>query len=142
MPRSDNPGAKSLQQIVQEVGRYPLEAYEFVQRGLNYTVQKFHGRSVGRSESRHVTGQQLCEGLREYALMSWGLLARTVLERWNIRSTMDFGRIVFALVEGGLMQASEHDAIEDFRDVYDFATAFESSYRIAESASPVGRDKL
>jgi len=121
---------RSLDQLVSELDRYPLEAFQFVQQGLSYTVQKIHGHKRDPRASRHVTGQQLCHGLREYALLRWGLLARTVLRRWNIHATLDFGRIVFAMVENGLMQKTEQDTLDDFRDVYDFRTAFESSYRI------------
>jgi len=57
------------------------------------------------------------------------LLARTVLSRWNVRRTVDFGRIVFALVDNGYMQKTEDDTLEDFRDVFDFKSAFEN-YKI------------
>jgi uncharacterized repeat protein (TIGR04138 family) len=53
-----------------------------------------------------------------------------VLKRWNLKRTADFGRIVFALVDGGLMQKTDDDSIEDFRDVFDFKSAFETGYRI------------
>ena len=79
---------------------------------------------------RHVSGQQLCEGLREFALLEWGMLARTVLARWNISRTVDFGRIVFALIDNGWMSATDEDDLDDFRDVYDFKSAFETKYRI------------
>ena len=120
---------KKLEEIVEEVGLYPIEAYEFVQQGLSYTVQKLHGEMKDEKTSRHVTGADLCEGLREFALMNWGLLARTVLGRWNVRKTIDFGRIVFALVDNGYMQKTENDTLDDFRDVFDFKAAFEN-YRI------------
>jgi uncharacterized repeat protein (TIGR04138 family) len=129
MPPESQP-EKSLQQVVEEVGLYPIEAYEFVQQGLSFTVQKLHGEVRDPSKNRHVTGQDLCEGLRDLALTNWGLLARTVLERWNIRKTIDFGRIVFALVENGYMQKTDEDFIDDFKDVFDFKTAFEAEYRI------------
>ena len=125
---------RSLYQIVDEVGLYPFEAYQFVQQGLAYTVQKIHGEAAKElaenDVSRHVRGQDLCDGLRELALSKWGLLARTVLARWNIRRTLDFGKIVFAMVRNGHMQATEEDTLEDFREVFDFTTAFEASYRI------------
>ena len=60
----------------------------------------------------------------------WGLLARTVLRRWNVTRTDDFGRIVFTLVEHGDMAKTEEDHIEDFHRVYDFETAFEAGYQI------------
>ena len=67
-----------------------------------------------------------------YSFLRWlmRLMARTVLRRWNIRRTEDFGKIVFTLVENGDMGKTDGDTIEDFRRVYDFATAFESSYQI------------
>jgi uncharacterized repeat protein (TIGR04138 family) len=121
---------KSLQEVVQAVGIYPAEAYIFVQQGLTYTVQKIHAAQTDPSVSRHVSGRDLSEGLRELALKQWGLMAQTVLARWNITSTMDFGRIVFAMVEHDLLQKTEEDRVEDFRHVYDFSTAFEKNYRI------------
>src|SRR6266516_1174139 len=101
---------KPLEQIVEEVGLYPIEAYEFIHSGLAYTVQKIHGelkdpKTLKKEEQKsyHVTGRHLSEGLREFALLRWGMLARTVLKRWNITRTEDFGRIVSALVETGHM---------------------------------------
>lgn len=129
-----------MSDIVREVEVYPLEAYEFVKLGLEYTVSKL-GRDrrkdddveaagsvgpveagAGRGGSRHVTGQELSLGLREYAWERWGLLARTVLKKWNVTSTMDFGKIVYAMIEGGVLAKSPTDKLEDFRNVYDFST--------------------
>jgi uncharacterized repeat protein (TIGR04138 family) len=125
---------KSLEQIVVEVGLYPIEAFEFIEQGLRYTVNKIHGQCEREPElSRHVNGRDLCVGLREYALLKWGLLAGTVLQRWNIRRTADFGRIVFALVDSGHMQKTEQDTMDDFRDVFDFRSGFESGYRIEKT---------
>jgi uncharacterized repeat protein (TIGR04138 family) len=131
MPPTEPLGSeKKLEDIVEEVGLYPIEAYEFVHNGLGYTVNKLHGNKKDPKASRHVSGRDLCDGLREYALAKWGLMARTVLGRWNIRKTYDFGRIVFAMVDNGLMQKTDDDTIEDFRDVFDFKTAFDAGYRI------------
>src|SRR5689334_22870804 len=108
MPPTGEPAKeKSLLDVMREVGVYPLEAYKFVESGLGYTVQKIHGDVTDPKRSRHVSGQQLCQGLREFALMQWGLLARTVLSQWNITSTADFGRIVFAMIDGGRMQKTD-----------------------------------
>ncbi|RME36334.1 MAG: hypothetical protein D6788_11810 [Planctomycetota bacterium] len=79
--------------------------------------------------NRHVSGRELCWALRDYALKRWGLLARTVLESWNIRSTEDFGRIVFGFIEFDMMRKQEGDSIEDFIDVYRFDEVFEEPYR-------------
>ncbi len=145
---------KTIEQVVEELGLYPLEAFEFVHRGLRHAVTTVHGEQPSQGQdppraaasagsaarapgaqapapdSHHVSGQQLCLALRDLALSQWGYLARTVLRRWNITSTYDFGRIVFALVDNGLMSTSQQDTIDDFRGVYDFNTAFETDYRI------------
>jgi uncharacterized repeat protein (TIGR04138 family) len=80
--------------------------------------------------NRHVTGEDLCWGLRDLALKQWGLLASTVLHHWGIRSTKDFGRMVFALVDNGLLQKQPHDSIADFDNIYDFAEALDGSYKM------------
>jgi uncharacterized repeat protein (TIGR04138 family) len=123
--------AKTLQQVVDAVGTYPVDAYIFVREGLSYTADKIHGQGDGPEASRHISGRDLCLGLREYALQKWGYLACTVLRRWNITTTLDFGRIVFALVEHHHMQKTEDDTLADFRQVYDFHTALEIDYRIS-----------
>jgi uncharacterized repeat protein (TIGR04138 family) len=129
-PGGDPVEEKTLRQIVDELGLYPIEAFHFLQQGLGYSVNLVHGEKIDPQASRHITGPQLCEGLREYALAQWGMLAQIVLARWGITCTFDFGRMVFAMVEGGQMNKTETDTIEDFRNVYDFKTAFDASYQI------------
>jgi uncharacterized repeat protein (TIGR04138 family) len=97
-------------------------------------VQLIHGPGAKPRANRHVTGQDLCEGIRTYAQNQYGMLARSVLHHWNIESTLDFGRIVFALIEAGQMQKTDDDTIEDFRDVYDFKQVFELGYCIPQPA--------
>jgi uncharacterized repeat protein (TIGR04138 family) len=116
--------------VMEQERVYPREAFDFVRRGLTYTVDRVHAALTDPKASRHVSGAQLCEGLREFAIMQWGFLARAVLRRWNITRTEDFGRIVFTLVESGEMAKTDEDTLEDFSRVYDFATAFEAKYRI------------
>ena len=128
MPEKQSVPRRTIQQVADDVGLYPPEAYEFVQAGLQYTVQAMHGR--GHPKGRHVNGRQLSEGLRDFALMQWGMLARAVLRRWHITRTDDFGRIVFAMIDSGWMSKTDDDTFEDFRGVFDFAAAFEEHYRI------------
>lgn len=119
----------TVDEVAEFVAVYPIEAYEFVQNGLRFTVQQEFGPERKNDEHRHVSGRQLCEGLRRYAMLQWGMMARAVLARWNITSTYDFGRIVFALVEGGILHKTDEDTIEDFRNVFEFAD-FERSYQL------------
>ena len=115
-----------LVEVVRRDGRYPLAAFVFLYEGLGRAEKDIHGERIerGQPKVRHVTGQQLCQSLREEAIERWGMLARTVLARWNIHATIDFGNMVYLLVENELMGKSEEDSLEDFRDVYDFNEAF------------------
>jgi uncharacterized repeat protein (TIGR04138 family) len=130
MPPQKEPTKQQPRPPMLEYGAYPPEAYDFVQQGLSFTVQDIHGKALKPRASKHISGQQLCEGIRQYALNQYGMLAGTVLRNWNIQSTLDFGRIVFALIEAGQMQKTDDDTIDDFRNVYDFKAAFESGYQI------------
>jgi len=82
------------------------------------------GRTRRRQAERHVSGRELCEAARQYALQQYGYLAPTVLGTWGVRRTSDFGEIVFNMIEIGQMRKTRHDKREDFHDVYDFAAAF------------------
>jgi uncharacterized repeat protein (TIGR04138 family) len=120
--------------IRQRAGLYPHEAFQFVQDGLRHTSEMVHGESAVKETAhgpvgpeRHVSGAQLCLGLRDFAIQKYGMLARTVLERWGIRRTDDFGRIVFAMIEGGMLRKSDDDAEADFHAVFEFDEAFSAS---------------
>lgn len=127
---------KSIEEVIEDLGVYPVDAFAFLQEGLSVAVQRMHGaRARDESVSRHVSGKQLCHALRDLALQKWGRLAGTVLARWGITCTMDFGRMVFAMVDASLMQKTDEDNLEDFRSVFDFEYAFERAYRIPTAAS-------
>ncbi len=108
----------------------PEEAYQFIREGLSHTVKMVHGEAALRSpadpadESRHVTGQQLCMGMRDLAIERYGLLAQTVLHRWGIRRTEDFGVIVYAMIDRKELRSSPQDSFADFQGVFDFDEAF------------------
>ncbi len=114
--------------------KYPFDAFLFVQRGLDYTVRRIHGdpASAQDAANRHVSGQSLCNGLRDYALQQYGLLARAVLGHWRIHSSEDFGHIVFALVDAGLMHKTDDDSIDDFIGVYEFDEAFAPELQLSK----------
>ncbi len=104
---------------------YPIEAFAFVRDGLNFAVQRVHDDPESLpEEDRHISGQQLCLGLRELAIERYGLMAPVVLEHWRVRRTFDFGRIVFTMIDAGLMTKTSNDTLEDFQAVYDFDEAF------------------
>ena len=115
---------------------FPVDAFLFVQRGLDYTAKQEYGQNGENTEdavdSRHVSGEQLCIGLRDYAVDEYGLLARTVLKRWNILTSNDFGKIVFAMVDAGLLHKTSDDSIDDFDHVFDFLEVFPSKIHVTD----------
>ena len=117
---------RKWKEIRRNAGPYPPEAYEFVQEGLRHTVEtiKQDDRSAPH-DHRHVSGRELCCGLRDFAKNQYGLLSHDVLEHWKIRATEDLGHIVFAMVDAGMLRTSDEDSMTDFASVYSFDEAFE-----------------
>ncbi|MCC5821970.1 MAG: hypothetical protein LAT64_01630 [Phycisphaerales bacterium] len=118
-----------IKAIFERAGGYSPSCLPFIRDGLAHTVEMVHGQAGSalldlEDEQRHVSGQQLCLGLRDYAIQRYGLMSRVVLNKWGIRSTKDFGHIIFAMVEAGLMRKTEEDTLADFDGVYDFDEAF------------------
>ena len=109
---------KNLEQIAMEDGRYSAKAISFVYEGLNYTAKKII------AEPKHVSGQTLCDGLRKFALEKWGRLAKSVLNNWDIKTTRDFGEIVWLMIKNEWLSAQPTDSINDFNNVYDFQKVF------------------
>ncbi len=106
---------------------YKIEGYSFLLTALNFTVSKL-------SKPRHVSGQELLEGIRLFALDQFGPLAKTVLNHWGIYKTIDFGNMVFALIEVDLMRKNDDDSIEDFRDGFEFETAFQAKLSFSDDS--------
>ncbi|MBI2932358.1 MAG: hypothetical protein HYY16_11970 [Planctomycetes bacterium] len=107
-----------LRRLVERDPRYHVDAYRYIFEALDFTL-KNSGRKTG-----HVSGRELLDGIRLHAIDQFGAMAPTVFGHWGVRSTDDFGEIVFSLVEVGLMGKTEQDSKEDFRGVYAFSEAF------------------
>ena len=142
----------AILKIVEDDPRYKLEAYDFVRRALAYAQDELmmeseapeidtaeqggeSGAGVSNYEEsggteRHLTGQQLCEAIRRYALDQFGYMAAVVLKSWGITSTSDFGEIVYNMIRVEQMRKSPQDRREHFDNVYDFDQAFNKSFRI------------
>ena len=112
-------------ELLKEGNHYKFEAYSFVMAALHYAVSKF-------KKPRHVSGAELLEGIRRYALDQFGPLARTVLNYWGVYTTEDFGKIVFALVDAGILRKEPEDRVEDFSNVYRFEDVFDKQFKIEE----------
>ncbi|MGA2017602.1 MAG: Minf_1886 family protein [Opitutaceae bacterium] len=111
--------------ICKEDARFDRKAYEFVRLGLDHTVKEIRKKDASRTgRSRHVTGAELLDGLRVYALEQFGPMTKTVLNSWGVRQCKDFGDIVFNLIEYNAFSKTDDDRREDFANLYDFDDVF------------------
>src|SRR3982751_1883357 len=114
--------AEALDSIIAGDPRYARDAYVFLRDALDYTTKqqkKAKGTTV-----RHVSGPELLDGVRQYALKEFGPMVMTVFDNWGIRSCEDIGNMVFNLINAGVFGKTDEDSIEDFKNVYDFENAF------------------
>ena len=118
--------AESFQTIVESIHqndhRYKEDAYAFVMEALSYTQRKF-------KSSKHVTGEEILNGMKELLIKKFGPMTLSVLNHWGIQNTEDFGNIVFNLVKNKVLSKTEDDNIEVFRNAYDFEEVFDRGYR-------------
>lgn len=102
-------------------GPYAAQAYDFVMRALDFTIRRL-------ATPRHLSGAELLEGVRVFALQEFGPMSRYVLSEWGVTSTRDVGTLVFDLVEAGVLSKTDEDSVEDFEGGFDFEVAFEQDY--------------
>ena len=137
--------SRAIAELLDKDRRYKYDAYVFVFEALSYAQSVLGMGAETASEptdldserdqppegpQRHVTGQDLCQAVRQFALRQYGYMAKTVLNSWGVHATGDFGEIVFNLIRIGHMRKTPQDRREDFDNVYDFDTAFEEEFRI------------
>ncbi|HEV3340007.1 MAG TPA: Minf_1886 family protein [Pirellulales bacterium] len=141
---------RKIVELSRQDRRFKFEAYAFVFEALQYAHKELGMGAAKRSDSgsrkkarppsgqeeeateNHLTGQQLCEAIRIYALEQYGYMAKCVLNSWGVQSTGDFGEIVFNLIRIGEMRKTKEDRREDFDGVYDFEAALRQGFRIEQ----------
>jgi len=116
-----------LRQLALRDRRYSPEAFRFLFESLEHAV-RLAGKEDAEGTARHVTGQELLAGMRAHAAEQFGPLAGYVWRSWGVHETLDWGRIVFLLVDEGLLKRQEGDRIEDFAQGFDFDRAFVEGY--------------
>src|SRR4051794_31674933 len=115
-----------LAELLRRDRRYHRDAYFFVFEALRFAQEQLclggtRGPEAAESdEERHITGQQLCEAIRQYAVQQYGMLSKNVLNEWGVHNTSDFGEIVFNLIDIGQMKKTPNDRREDFENVFNF----------------------
>jgi len=126
--------------ICKEDARFDRKAYNFVRQALDHTVKEVKRKQPERTgKSQHVSGAELLEGIRAYALEQYGPLTKTVLTSWGITRCSDFGDIVFNLIDYNVFSKTENDRREDFAEIYSFDEAFVKPFQPAATRRPRGQ---
>jgi uncharacterized repeat protein (TIGR04138 family) len=117
-----------LERLAAALGIYPVEAFVLLGEGLRHASGKL-GRDRAQGAGRHLTAQELVDGVLDLAAERWGLMAIPLLRRWRLERGDDLGRITFHLIEHGVLGKQPCDRIEDFAGAPDFAAALRERVR-------------
>lgn len=128
-----------LEKLCQKDARYDIEAYLFVLDALDATQRQ---RTSDAKRPVHLSGQELLEGIRQFALTLFGPLAFTVLDEWGVHRTEDFGELVFNMIELGYLGKSTNDSKDDFIKVYDFEESFLVPFEPRATPRPRSKSSL
>lgn len=116
-----------IRTIRKDDARYERGAYYFLRQALDFSLKEMHDQGQ-LDRSNHLSGQQLLEGIRLFAIEQYGPMARSVFEAWGITNCRDFGNIVFNLVACRVLGKTDQDSPDDFNGGYDFKEAFDVPY--------------
>ncbi len=111
-----------LEDVIRKDPRYHRDAYHFIREALEHTQRAIAKSSKG--EARHVSGQEILKGIRDYAVKTYGPMTITVFDDWRITCCEDFGEIVYNLIDSKILAKNEGDSKEDFSALYTFEEAF------------------
>jgi uncharacterized repeat protein (TIGR04138 family) len=109
---------QSVVSILKRDNRFDPHAYFFLKDALDFTLKRISESNGG--QARHVSGPELLEGCRDYALEQFGPMASTLMTEWSIRKCQDVGDMVFNLIEEQVFGKQDSDKKEDFSEVFDF----------------------
>ena len=115
---------KNFPEVIKEI--HHKDDY-FIREALDHTLKNLEKED--RKNKGHVSGIELLNGIRDYALDRFGPMTMTLMEHWNISKCRDFGDIVFNLVDHGILGRTENDSLEDFEGGYTFKEAFEYPFQ-------------
>jgi len=105
--------APEVRLVSAELGRFDVEGFSFVSQSLRHAAALTASQRAP-GERRHLTAQQLIDGVVDLAAERYGLLGGVVLRRWGIRNGDDIGSITFTLISKGVFSKQPSDRPEDF----------------------------
>ena len=127
-----------LLELTRTEPHFSYEAYLFVCEAVNFTQNRL-GRVIEddhRDADHHVSGDELLRGACAFAVQEYGLMAQVVFKLWGIRTTDDFGEMVFRLIEAQLLSKSDRDEPDDFRDLFDIEKALAEEFEQTLGVAP------
>jgi len=122
---SELPFHFAVQLSVNKDPRYHPHAYEFVKDALHVAAKHF----CEGKDDQHVTGPQVLEGVRLYALAEYGPMSFTILGEWGVSSGDDVGNIVYNLIEASYFGKNDSDSLQDFSGGFDFEKALTEPFK-------------
>jgi uncharacterized repeat protein (TIGR04138 family) len=117
---------QQIEVIADQHGSFRIEAYLFVLEAVEKSM-------LDQGVRRHISGEDLLESIKHLGRQRYGVMATQVFAAWGVHTTLDFGRCVFHLVEGGLLSKRDEDSLRDFIDRYDFRQVFEEDYFLGQA---------
>jgi uncharacterized repeat protein (TIGR04138 family) len=126
-------------ELTREDPRFAYEAYEFVCEAVSYTQDRLGRGDAGPDDAdadRHVSGGELLRGACELAVREFGMMAPVVFKQWGVRTTDDFGEMVFRLIAVQRLSKSDRDDLDDFRDVFDLDKALTEGFELTIGDAP------
>jgi uncharacterized repeat protein (TIGR04138 family) len=117
---------RQIESIAEAHASFRAEAYLFVLEAIEKAM-------IDRGRREHISGDVLLESIKQLGRERYGVMATDVFAAWGVRATIDFGRCVFHMVEGGLLSKRDEDSLRDFIDKYDFRQVFEEDYFLGQA---------
>jgi uncharacterized repeat protein (TIGR04138 family) len=131
-------------ELTRDDPRFAYEAYEFVCDAVTYTQERLGRASAaqdGPDDHLHVCGAELLRGACEMAIRDFGMMAPVVFKLWGVRTTDDFGALVFKLIKVDRLSKSDRDDPEDFREVFDLEKVLTDGSAMVLGGAPRGGDR-
>lgn len=117
---------ESVASILRREPRYDAQAYFFLKDALDFTLRRFSAEAEGHG--RHVSGEELLGGFRDFALEQFGPMASTLMVEWGVEECSDVGNMVFEMIEEQVFGKQESDCRADFEGSFEMLVALREPF--------------
>lgn len=117
----------AVSKIIEKDPRFSIKAYHFLREALDFTLSRI--MKDNHDNMRHVSGVELLDGFKDFALDQFGPMTATVMREWGIKNGYHVGEMVYALISEEVFSQQEGDSINDFKGFMSFKDAFEKPFQ-------------